>query len=223
MSRSFYGYKPLTAVTLPSTLTELGDQAFANCVKLTSAVVPEGVETVGSAFWGCSALETVTLPSTLKTLKGSTFYNCKALASVNLPEGLETIGGMAFSSCGALTTLSLPSTLTTIGMMAFDSCSGLTEIKSAATVPPVAQMYAFDGVDKTIPVYVPAGTIDDYKAAAEWSEFTSYQELAGVEDITADDLNAPVEYFNLSGIRVDNPANGLYIRRQGSKVEKVIL
>lgn len=223
MSRSFYGYKPLTAVTLPSTLTELGDQAFANCVKLTSAVVPEGVETVGSAFWGCSALETVTLPSTLKTLKGSTFYNCKALASVNLPEGLETIGGMAFSSCGALTTLSLPSTLTTIGMMAFDGCSGLTEIKSAATVPPTAQMYAFDGVDKTIPVYVPAGTIDDYKAAAEWSEFTSYQELAGVEDITADDLNAPVEYFNLSGIRVDNPANGLYIRRQGSKVEKVIL
>lgn len=223
MSRSFYGYKLLTAVTLPSTLTELGDQAFANCVKLTSAVVPEGVETVGSAFWGCSALETVTLPSTLKTLKSSTFYNCKALASVNLPEGLETIGGMVFSSCGALTTLSLPSTLTTIGMMAFDGCSGLTEIKSAATVPPSAQMYAFDGVDKTIPVYVPAGTIDDYKAAAEWSEFTAYQELSGVEDITADDLNAPVEYFNLSGIRVDNPANGLYIRRQGSKVEKVIL
>ena len=107
--------------------------------------------------------------------------------------------------------------------MAFDSCSGLTEIKSAATVPPVAQMYAFDGVDKTIPVYVPAGTIDDYKAAAEWSEFTAYQELSGVENITVDDINAPVEYFNLSGIRVDNPANGLYIRRQGSKVEKVIL
>lgn len=47
--------------------------------------------------------------------------------------------------------------------------------------------------------------------------------LSGVADIEAADDNAPVEYFNLQGIRVENPANGLYIRRQGSKVSKVIL
>lgn len=45
---------------------------------------------------------------------------------------------------------------------------------------------------------------------------------SGVADIDADDNNAPVEYFNLQGIRVDNPANGIYIRRQGSRVEKVV-
>lgn len=223
MSRSFYGYKPLTSVTLPSTLTDLGDQTFANCAKLTTVVVPEGVTTIGSAFWSCSALESVTLPSTLKTLKSSTFYGCKALKSVNLPEGLETIGNMVFSSCGALTTVSLPSTLTTIGSMAFYGCSGLTEIKSAAAVPPAAGNLAFDDVETSIPVYVPVGTIDAYKAAAQWSDFTNYLELAGVADITADDSDAPVEYFNLSGVRVDNPANGLYIRRQGSKVQKVML
>ena len=47
--------------------------------------------------------------------------------------------------------------------------------------------------------------------------------LSGVADIEAADDNAPVEYFNLQGIRVENPANGLYIRRQGSKITKVIL
>ncbi|MDD6888659.1 MAG: DUF6359 domain-containing protein [Bacteroidales bacterium] len=36
------------------------------------------------------------------------------------------------------------------------------------------------------------------------------------------DANAPVEYFNLQGVRVDNPAKGLYIMRQGSKVVKVV-
>ena len=41
-------------------------------------------------------------------------------------------------------------------------------------------------------------------------------------DIAVDD-NAPVEYYNLQGVRVENPANGLYIRRQGSKAEKVIV
>lgn len=42
----------------------------------------------------------------------------------------------------------------------------------------------------------------------------------GIEDIVVDE-NAPVEYFNLQGIRVSNPENGLYIKRQGNKVEKV--
>lgn len=42
-----------------------------------------------------------------------------------------------------------------------------------------------------------------------------------IEDIEAAD--APVEYFNLQGIRVANPTSGLYIKRQGNKVTKVIL
>lgn len=45
---------------------------------------------------------------------------------------------------------------------------------------------------------------------------------SGINGIEADDSNAPVEYYNLQGIRVDNPANGIYIRRQGSRVEKVV-
>lgn len=44
----------------------------------------------------------------------------------------------------------------------------------------------------------------------------------GVEGIEIEENNAPVEYFNLQGVRVDNPANGLYIMRQGDKVTKVI-
>lgn len=46
---------------------------------------------------------------------------------------------------------------------------------------------------------------------------------AGVEGITADDSDAPVEYYNLQGMRVVNPAAGqVYIRRAGSKVTKEI-
>lgn len=45
--------------------------------------------------------------------------------------------------------------------------------------------------------------------------------ISGVEGIMADDANAPVEYFNLQGVRVAADQPGLYIRRQGSKVEKV--
>lgn len=45
-------------------------------------------------------------------------------------------------------------------------------------------------------------------------------EMSGVSNVVVDE-NAPVEYFNLQGIRVDNPENGIYIRRQGANVSKV--
>ncbi len=45
---------------------------------------------------------------------------------------------------------------------------------------------------------------------------------SGIDNIATDE-NAPVEYYNLQGVRVENPESGLYIRRQGNKVTKVIL
>lgn len=45
---------------------------------------------------------------------------------------------------------------------------------------------------------------------------------SGIENITVDE-NAPVEYYNLQGIKVENPENGMFIRRQGSKAQKVII
>ena len=47
--------------------------------------------------------------------------------------------------------------------------------------------------------------------------------LTGVDDIVSDDANAPVEYYNLQGVRVANPESGLYIRVQGKKATKVLV
>lgn len=44
-----------------------------------------------------------------------------------------------------------------------------------------------------------------------------------IKDIDIDSDNAPVEYFNLNGIRVNKPENGVFIRRQGNKISKIIL
>ena len=68
------------------------------------------------------------------------------------------------------------------------------------------------------------GTLKDYNGTMELTNnyiVTLDGNTTGVEAIESD-ANAPVEYFNLQGVRVDNPANGLYIMRQGSKVVKVV-
>lgn len=51
----------------------------------------------------------------------------------------------------------------------------------------------------------------------------SDKKVGGVSNIVVDDANAPVEYYNLQGVRVANPENGLYIRRQGNKATKVLV
>ncbi|MDE5554908.1 MAG: hypothetical protein K2J10_06970, partial [Muribaculaceae bacterium] len=48
-------------------------------------------------------------------------------------------------------------------------------------------------------------------------------EISGIESVTNDNNDAPVEYFNLQGLRVNEPSNGIFIRRQGNKVTKVLV
>ena len=59
--------------------------------------------------------------------------------------------------------------------------------------------------------------------SADGQAFTLFNDPAGVGDVVVDNANAPVEYFNLQGVRVDNPANGLFIRRQAGKAAKVLV
>lgn len=81
--------------------------------------------------------------------------------------------------------------------------------------------YEIKGVEAG--TYNVTGVVNVYNNATTFY-VTAYEESLtnGIADIVADE-NAPVEYFNLQGIRVENPSNGLYIRRQGNKVTKVIV
>lgn len=55
------------------------------------------------------------------------------------------------------------------------------------------------------------------------TDFNFVPDQSAIDNIVADDANAPVEYFNLQGVKVQNPENGLYIKRQGKTVEKVFI
>lgn len=55
------------------------------------------------------------------------------------------------------------------------------------------------------------------------NEVNDYSDTSAVEQIDVTDGDAPVEYYNLNGVKVDNPANGIFIRRQGSRTSKVVV
>lgn len=227
IGRSFYGFKAMTSITLPSTLKELGDQAFANCTKLTTVTIPDGVEKIGSSFWSCEGLTEISVPGSVKTLSGSTFYGCRNLKTVTLAEGLETIGRMTFSSCRAIETITIPSTVKAIELMAFYGCTGIKEITSLNTVPPTC---ATDGMFEdflTATLHVPATSVDDYKAATSWKEFTNIEGITptGIDGIENDNVNTGRVYYNLQGIKVseNNITPGIYIIREGAKTTKAYI
>ena len=93
-------------------------------------------------------------------------------------DGLERAGEHFLSRCRGLTALTLPEGLESAGDYFLYECTGLKELTvPVATPPAVGSNGAFNGVSNTIPVYVPAGSIEAYKTAAVWSYFTDYRPL----------------------------------------------
>lgn len=101
------------------------------------------------------------------------FIHFDNVTSLELPNTVTSIGESAFCYFWGLTSLTLPNSVTNIGAFAFGGCKVLKSITVEAQNPPVVGYDCFDEVNKDIPVYVPNGTADAYRAANGWSDFTN--------------------------------------------------
>ncbi len=187
----FEGCTSLKSITLPSTLTEIGDGVFTNCTALTTVTFGNvsNITKVGKeVFKGCSALKTIDLPTNLESLGESTFEGCMGLATVNvpananyleipkntfkgctmlksftLPAGVTTIKESAFEGSG-LTSINLPASLTTIEKNAFKDCVNLSSVKFNANVITEITDYVFDNTPNLTKIEIPTSVkkLGDY-------------------------------------------------------------
>lgn len=112
--KAFYDCTSLTAINLPDNLKAIGSEAFFNC-KLTQALLPIGLETLGSAvFEDCLQLENTFIPDTLSTIPEGTFYGCTNLSAIEVPDSVQSIGWGAFYNCRSLKYIYLPDSITMI-------------------------------------------------------------------------------------------------------------
>lgn len=109
------------------TVVTVNGDVFRQCPELTSVVLPNTVNNIGSlAFYENPALETVVLPNGLTIIGNWLFCECSSLTTVNIPSSLIQIGDLAFAGCSSLVSISLPGTLETIGLGAFSQCTSLS-------------------------------------------------------------------------------------------------
>ncbi|MDR0334458.1 MAG: leucine-rich repeat domain-containing protein, partial [Methanomassiliicoccaceae archaeon] len=110
---AFLNRNLLTSVTIPTSITSIGAQAFQGCnnVGFTSVTIPTSVTTLGqSAFQGCSGLQAITIPNSVTSIGNNAFQSCTALVSANIPNNLTTMGSGVFQSCINLTTITFTAT-----------------------------------------------------------------------------------------------------------------
>lgn len=117
-------------------------------------------------------IKTSTIPNTVTTIGDRAFYNCTVLTSITIPSSITRIESYGFYGCSGLTSITIPNSVTYIGNYAFYNCTGLTYITVEATTPPTLQSNAFSNTNNC-PIYVPAESVETYKAASGWSDYAS--------------------------------------------------
>lgn len=187
-----FGCTNLTSVKLPDTLIKCNKQTFDRCTslpvengvtyadfcatgvankKLTTYTLKAGTKFLLQTFFQCANLTSFDIPNGVIQIAGA-FESCSSLTSVTIPNSVTSIDSSVFQGCISLTSITIPNSVTSIGEYAFFYCNSLTSVTIEAPTPPTLGINAFEDTNDC-PIYVPAESVETYKAASGWSSYAS--------------------------------------------------
>lgn len=212
-------------------------KALEGCTGLQSFVVEEGNP-------NCRAEDGVLFNKEGTTLVS---YMCDNKAEYSVPAGVTTIADGAFNNVGSTLTdltigndvttvgegkdlflrngasslehLTLGSKVESIGNMAFYNCANIRTVACDAVTPPAIPskwVFSYDTCNNA-ELIVPEEATDAYMNAKGWKEAFGNRVTTGVKNVMVEDTEGGA-YYNLHGIRVDNPRSGHLYIHNGKKL-----
>jgi Flp pilus assembly protein protease CpaA len=230
---AFEGCSALVSVSIPNSVTTIGGWAFAECSSLTSINIPNSVKSIGwAAFSNCTSLTSITIPNSVTQIDGYAFFFCSGLKSVIVENSVTSIGECAFYNCSSLTSIIVGNSVKSIGGSAFNVCAALKDVYCyAQKVPETHNSSIFhDSNYKNATLHVPAGSVDAYHNANEWSDFKKIVALTdndpkptGISSVVNSTSEIDGTVYDLNGRRISQPQRGLNIIRMKDGTTRKIL
>ena len=190
----------LASITIPNGVTSIEKSAFANCVSLANITIPESVKSIGkSAFSYCTNLASITIPNGVTSIKESVFANCTNLASITIPDSVTSIEESAFSNCTNLASITIPKNITRIKKSTFSKCTGLKKITIAGDISSVDENAFAECSGLNSVVFSNGVTKICYRA---FDNCTSLTSIVLANSITSIDIRAFAECSGLTSITI---------------------
>ena len=229
--------KTKTAYTIPNSVTEIGSWAFEECSSLTSVTIGNSVTSIGAfAFDGCSGLTSVNisdLEAWCKIAFNSNplnyahhlFLNGEEIKDLVIPNSVTSIGNIAFYECSGLTSVTISNSVTSIGDRAFSCCDMLSDVISLIENPfPIYNTVFDSNTYLNTTLYVPLGTIDNYKAKEPWNRFTNIKEgLPSKIEVIDSNCAIVLKRYTIDGTVIKNPNKGINIIQMNNGTTQKVL
>lgn len=253
INKRAFGYcKELEKVVFKNNITggetKIVDYAFQNCTKLKELILPKNLTKIaGSAFAGCIGLEKMIVEegnSIYESAEDNNSIICRTMENdipvvdlvlankdAIIPSNVVRLAPYAFLD--GRNSVVIPENVLSIQKYSFVNCRNLKDVYMKSSTPPnMTQPASDDGAFlgttlKVMTLHVPIGTKEIYSnPVLDWCLFGTIVEwdASGIEDVEVDESgDAPAVYYNLQGVRVENPEKGIFIKKQAGKTTKVVM
>ena len=119
----------ITSITIPNSVTSIGERAFDCCSSLKSITLPNSITSIGEqAFRQCESLTSITIPNSVTSIGDGAFAGCKGLTSITIPNSVTSLGNSAFADCDSLKTVTIGSNVSNCGKTVFGGCNALSTV-----------------------------------------------------------------------------------------------
>ena len=232
---AFTGSEGLLGVTLPNTVTTIGDGSFSGCHGLTEFIIPQGVSTIGyDAFYGSINIKEITIPNSVKGIMSRAFSKIENLVIEDGEEALSLMtlyninDNTPFHICSLLETVTIGEKVTKLSSYLFRDCTGLKDIYCYNEEVPEVGLYVLaSDIAKNVTLHVPANSLEKYKTASFWKEFGTIVSLPNDNSAIENTFISPKtinNYYNIKGQKIGEPQKGInIIRTSDGNYKKILL